>query len=147
MAEGAVNKLTPVDAKRLVNCSAEEIFSFYHPEDLNHVLTFISVIFRIIFNEAIDKRKNYNITIYARIKNAPPKMKVGEYAINQTMTPAQILQVITSGKSAGRPFTVSEGLNMFEIAELYQRQGFGTKTSRELWWKHSQADYLLLQVG
>ena len=33
MAEGAVNKLTPVDAKRLVNCSAEEIFSFYHPKN------------------------------------------------------------------------------------------------------------------
>lgn len=70
MAEGAVNKLTPVDAKRLVNCSAEEVFSFYHPEDLNHVLTFISVIFRKIFNEATAKRKNYNITIYARIKNS-----------------------------------------------------------------------------
>lgn len=65
--------------------------------------------------------------LYGRFKNAPSKLKVGEYGLSQSMTPSEVIAVITSGKSIGRPFTVSEGLNMFEIADLYQQQGFGTR--------------------
>ncbi|MBL0331102.1 MAG: helix-turn-helix domain-containing protein [Bacteroidetes bacterium] len=83
MADGAVNKLTPVDAKELVNSSVETFFSFYHPEDLTHVLTFLSTIFRIVIDEEKSKRKNYNITIYARIQNGN-----GQYVWNSIQYPA-----------------------------------------------------------
>ncbi len=70
MVDGAVHKLTPVDAKGLIKSSAEEFFSFYHPEDITQVLTFLSIIFRNILDEKPERRKNYNITIYARIRNS-----------------------------------------------------------------------------
>lgn len=63
---------------------------------------------------------------YARFRGETGKMKVGEYALSRDMTPAQVLSVITSGKSIGHPFTIAEGLNIFEIADLYQQAGFGT---------------------
>lgn len=65
--------------------------------------------------------------IYSRLNKGPQRLKVGEYALNQTMTPSQVLDVITSGRSVGKPFTVSEGLNIFEIAESYQQSGFGSR--------------------
>lgn len=64
---------------------------------------------------------------YARIRGEAHKMKVGEYALRRNMTPSEVLSVITSGKSIARPFTVTEGLNIYEIADLYQAQGFGTR--------------------
>lgn len=55
------------------------------------------------------------------------KLKIGEYALRRDMTPKEIIAVLTSGKSVGRNFTVSEGLNIFEIAELFESQKFGTR--------------------
>lgn len=66
-------------------------------------------------------------TIYSRLNKGPQRLKVGEYSLSQTMTPSQVLDVITSGRSVGKPFTVSEGLNVFEIADLYEQSGFGTR--------------------
>jgi DNA-binding CsgD family transcriptional regulator len=83
MAEGAVSRLTPFDSKGLVNSTVEEFFSIYHPDDLTHVFTFLSNIFRIIIDEHSSKRNNYNITIYARIKNGD-----GVYSWNSIQYPA-----------------------------------------------------------
>lgn len=69
MAYGAVAKLTPVDAERIKDVTFDQLFSFYHPDDLNHVITFISTAFPLIFKETPDRRKNYSISIYTRIKN------------------------------------------------------------------------------
>ncbi len=66
-------------------------------------------------------------TWFARFQGATGKMKVGEYALRKNMKPSEVLSVIISGKSIGHPFTVSEGLNLFEIAELYEKQNFGTR--------------------
>lgn len=65
-------------------------------------------------------------SLYARFTGERSKIKVGEYALKTSMKPADVLAVITSGKSIARPFTVSEGLNLFEIAQLYERDHFGT---------------------
>lgn len=64
-------------------------------------------------------------SLFARLTGERPHMKTGEYMLNTAMTPREVLAVITSGRSIARPFTVSEGLNVFEIAELYKRSGFG----------------------
>lgn len=78
--------------------------------------------------EAIRLIQNANLfTWYARFRGEAHKMKVGEYALRRNMSPAEVLSVITSGKSIARPFTISEGLNMYEISELYESQGFGKK--------------------
>ncbi|WP_413943764.1 endolytic transglycosylase MltG [Bdellovibrio sp. HCB-162] len=65
-------------------------------------------------------------SMYARIKGDRSKLKVGEYLLRTNMTPKEVLETITSGKSIARSFTVSEGLSVYEIADLYQKQGFGT---------------------
>ena len=64
---------------------------------------------------------------YSRYKNMNPKLKRGEYALNAAMTPDEILAVITSGKSVARNFTVAEGLNMWDIADLLEKSGYGTR--------------------
>ena len=60
---------------------------------------------------------------YGRLKGADKKIRVGEYAVAANMTPVEILRVIMSGKSLERPITVTEGMNIFEIAEVTHRQG------------------------
>lgn len=67
-------------------------------------------------------------TLYSRFKGERSKVKVGEYLLRTNMIPSEILAVITSGKSIGRSFTVSEGLSTYEIADLYEKQGFGKAT-------------------
>jgi DNA-binding CsgD family transcriptional regulator len=69
MAEGAVHKLTPTNAKGLIEAKAEEFFLYYLPNDLLETLTFITMYFNKLFALKPEKRGNFNITIYARIKN------------------------------------------------------------------------------
>lgn len=64
-------------------------------------------------------------SLYARIKGDRQRLKVGEYLLKTNMTPPEVLDVITSGKSVARSFTISEGLSTYEIATLYEKQGFG----------------------
>lgn len=64
--------------------------------------------------------------LYARFKGERSKIKVGEYLLRTNMIPSEVLETITSGKSIARSFTVSEGLSTYEIADLYEKQGFGT---------------------
>lgn len=66
-------------------------------------------------------------SLYARFKGERSLMKVGEYALRGNMVPDEVLAVIISGKSIAKPFTVAEGLNIYEIADLYEQQGFGKK--------------------
>lgn len=64
---------------------------------------------------------------YSRYRGMSPKLKRGEYALNAAMTPDEILAVVTSGKSVARNFTVAEGLNMWDIADLLEKNNYGTK--------------------
>ncbi len=64
---------------------------------------------------------------YSRYRGMNPKLKRGEYSLNAAMTPDEVLAVITSGKSIARNFTVAEGLNMWDIADLLERNNYGTK--------------------
>ncbi|MFN7729019.1 MAG: endolytic transglycosylase MltG [Bdellovibrio sp.] len=66
-------------------------------------------------------------SLFARIRGEASKMKAGEYLFRLNMTPNEVLQVLLSGKSVGRNFTVSEGLNIYEVADLVERAGLGTK--------------------
>lgn len=64
-------------------------------------------------------------SLFAKVKGEAGKMKVGEYSIKKNMFPMEVLAVINSGKSIGRPFTVPEGMNIYEISEMYEEEGFG----------------------
>ena len=84
-------------------------------------------------------------TWFARLQGATGKMKVGEYLLRKNMKPSEVLAVIISGKSIGRPLTVSEGLNVFEIADLYQQRGFGTREEFLKW--ATDPEFVKLQLG
>ncbi len=73
--------------------------------------------------QAISSRDLFEL--YAYVQGARNRIKVGEYELLPDMTPDQILRTLTSGKSIARSLTVSEGLNIFEIADLLDRSGFG----------------------
>jgi UPF0755 protein len=75
---------------------------------------------KIISNSAL-------FNLFARLRGQSSKMKVGEYLFRPNMRPLEVLEVLTSGKSIGRNFTVSEGLNIYEIAELVASTGISTR--------------------
>jgi len=64
---------------------------------------------------------------YSRFTNQSSKVKVGEYSLNQSMTPDEILSVLVSGKSIARTLTVVEGLNLFDIGSILEKTGIGTR--------------------
>jgi UPF0755 protein len=65
--------------------------------------------------------------IYAQVLGVTGDIKVGEYALKQSMKPGEVMDILKSGQSIRRKFVVTEGLNIFEIAELYEKQGFGSR--------------------
>jgi UPF0755 protein len=73
----------------------------------------------------IKSAKLFNL--YSRFRQMNPKLKRGEYALHAAMTPDEVLAVITSGKSVARNFTIAEGLNMWDIATLLEKNGYGTR--------------------
>ncbi|AHI04620.1 hypothetical protein BDW_00550 [Bdellovibrio bacteriovorus W] len=84
--------------------------------------------FNSIASDLEDKgiiRSSQLFSLYARIIGERSKIKVGEYLFRSDMKPRDVLDVLTSGKSIARSFTVSEGLSIYEISDLYERQGFG----------------------
>lgn len=86
--------------------------------------------FSVIAKELQDKNvvKNAEVfSLFAKFTGMRGKIKRGEYLLNTNMRPSEVLAVITSGKSIARPFTITEGLNIFEISELYAQKGFGSR--------------------
>jgi UPF0755 protein len=63
-------------------------------------------------------RDDFKFRIFARFIYGSTRIKIGEYNLNQTMSPRQILDVLTKGQSIQYSVTIPEGYNMFEIADL-----------------------------
>lgn len=82
--------------------------------------------------------------IYARLTGERAKLKVGEYLLKTNMVPTEVMAVISSGKSIARSFTVSEGLSIYEIANLYEQQKFGTAAEFLKWVRDPQLIKTLL---
>ena len=58
---------------------------------------------------------------YARLRLRTQSIKAGEYSLNQSMTPDDIVAVLVSGKSIARNLTIAEGLNLWDIATLFEK--------------------------
>lgn len=67
--------------------------------------------------------------IYARFTGERSRIKVGEYLLKTNMTPNEVMGVITSGKSIARSITITEGMSIYEIGDLFERQGLGSAES------------------
>ena len=77
-------------------------------------------------NKLITGATKFKIVAY--MAGASTKIKVGEYELHTQMSPIQILQILSNGKSFEHPITLQEGINMYEIAEVFQEKGFGKKS-------------------
>ena len=75
---------------------------------------------KVIKNAAI-------FSLICKVKGIGSKLKVGDYVLRKDMFPGEVVEVIISGKSQGKNFTVPEGFNIFEIAASFQEEGFGTQ--------------------
>ena len=68
---------------------------------------------------------------YARLTGQASKIRRGEYELKKSMSAQEVLDVLKSGKSIARALTVAEGLNLFEIAQIFEQHKVGTK--EEFW--------------
>ena len=72
----------------------------------------------------------FNFRILAKLTHQDAKVKMGEYALNRSMTPGEVLSVLVSGKSILYPITFPEGANIYEMAaaleakNIYKAQEF-----------------------
>jgi len=64
--------------------------------------------------------------ILARLSLLADKIRVGEYSIPKEATSHEILKILSSGKSIVYKLTIQEGLNRYEISELFEKQELGT---------------------
>jgi UPF0755 protein len=60
----------------------------------------------------------------ARYLGAEKKLKAGEYKIDPSMSPKDILVMLIKGRVVEYPFTVPEGLNIYQVADLLAAKGF-----------------------
>lgn len=60
----------------------------------------------------------------ARLKGVEARLKSGRYLLSPSMSPSQILQILSLGKAKMVRFSVPEGLTVGQIAELWQSKGF-----------------------
>jgi UPF0755 protein len=59
----------------------------------------------------------------ARFQSADRKIQAGEFELNPSMTPAEILARLTMGQVVLHPLLIPEGLTMFQIADIFGQQG------------------------
>jgi len=62
--------------------------------------------------------------LLAYIKNKQKQIQLGEFDLNAAMTPGEILEKITSGKSLLHSVTIPEGYRILEINQLLVNKGF-----------------------
>lgn len=65
--------------------------------------------------------------IYVRLTGKSSKLRTGEYALKTNMSPVQIFNILSSGKSIEYPLTIPEGYNKWEIADLLEEKKLGSK--------------------
>jgi len=65
--------------------------------------------------------------LLARMQEAIPKVKAGEYEMNTGMAPLGVLDKLVRGDVIQYPITIPEGFNLFQIAEVLEKAGISKK--------------------
>lgn len=107
-----------------------EVYSFMYssPSDDSAKIFFevkpgpFSSITRELKEKGIISNRRY-FTLLAKVQNQLTKVKTGEYELSKNMLPQEVLRVIVSGKMLQHAFTVQEGLNIYEIADILSGKG------------------------
>lgn len=86
--------------------------------------------FQKVSESLVDKgliKDAFLFKILAKATGLTANIRIGEYALNKAMTPLDVLKVIRSGKSIQYAITFPEGMNMFEMAQLFEDKGLGMR--------------------
>lgn len=67
-----------------------------------------------------DQRSFYFL---ARLQEAVPKVKAGEYEMHTSMSPHEVLWKLIRGEVIKYPVTIPEGFDLFQIAEVLEKAG------------------------
>lgn len=86
---------------------------------------FSSVTSALVNEKLINSPKKFKIL--GAVTGNNKKIKAGEYLLSSSMTPAKILSVLTRGKVYLYKITIPEGYNIFQLAEVVEAAGFGSK--------------------
>ena len=65
--------------------------------------------------------------LLARIRGVVSGLKAGEYMLSSEMTPNEILNKIAKGQVVQHQITIPEGYNIYEIADILQKNNFTQK--------------------
>jgi len=71
----------------------------------------------------------FKFILIARINGFDKHLKAGEYLFSAAMSPRKILETMVAGAVVLHKLTVPEGLNIYQVAELVERAGFGTQSA------------------
>lgn len=70
MAGGSVQELTPFHhPEELISLEPPQLFSFFHPDDLQDTLTFVAKFFSLLLELPSEERVHLHATIYSRVRN------------------------------------------------------------------------------
>jgi len=88
--------------------------------------TAFSEVARILESKGIirDRRSFY---LLARLQEAIPKVKAGEYEVHTNMTPSEVLEKLVRGDVIKYPITIPEGFNLFQIGEVLEKAGVSSQ--------------------
>ena len=70
-----------------------------------------------------------------RYQAADRKIQAGEYELNPSMAPADILSRLTMGQVVLHPILIPEGLTMMQIADIFGQQGLMDRQEALQWMK------------
>jgi UPF0755 protein len=71
----------------------------------------------------------YTFRLAAHLEHDDRRLQAGEYRFAEAATPAQVAARIARGDVYTRPVVFPEGLNIAEMAAVYERTGLGTAAS------------------
>lgn len=66
-------------------------------------------------------RDRWSFYLLARLEEAIPKVKAGEYEINTGMTPRAVLSKLIRGDVIQYPITIPEGYNLFQVGDVLEQ--------------------------
>ena len=65
--------------------------------------------------------------LYAKANGMAPRLQAGEYALNASMSPVEILDVLYHGRVMHHALTIPEGATLHDLAALVATKGMGSE--------------------
>ena len=72
-------------------------------------------------------RDHRSFYLLARIREAIPKVKAGEYEVHTNMTPSEVLAKLIRGDVIKYPITIPEGFNLIQVGEILEKAGVSSQ--------------------